>query len=295
MSAPILEKLRHKDFELQVWFVTMAIAAARTLKAVVQDLTGSINPGILSTDVLILCTFCILGILIYLDRITRVPTVAGPILLALLIFSYVQFDGILGRTEYNLMALGMLFVLVYDYRTLRWLMALYLVAIIGANYYLRAQGPMEPMPPGAASGPLDNFFTTLLAVLVLVLYFKDALIEESRRILHLREELGRKVDTITLQHQELEMRKRQLHEANANLQAQIQKHTQQIVRQNKAIEDYMRLSSESLGEPLRQIMTETNGLGDESFLERQLKQEVSELHVIVHTLREDLRRHGDFK
>src|SRR5690606_31276545 len=140
---------------------------------------------------------------------------------------------------------------------------------------VRVGGPVEPSPAGTASGPLDNFFTTLLAVLILILYFKDALIRESRRILQLRKELGRKVDIITLQHQELEKRKRQLHEANAMLQAQIHEHTQQIVRQNQAIEDYMRLSSESLTEPLRNIMAETVNLGEDTFLERQLKQEVS--------------------
>ncbi|HLT82276.1 MAG TPA: hypothetical protein VKZ86_14710 [Cyclobacteriaceae bacterium] len=295
MTNPILDTLRQKDFEVQIWCVTMAIAALRTLKAVIQDLTGSIHIPILIIDVLILVTFCTLCALIYLNKIRRVPLAAGPILLGLLIFSYIQFDGIFGTTEYNLMGLGVLFVMVYDYRTLRWLMVLYLLAILGANYYVRVGGPVEPSPAGTASGPLDNFFTTLLAVLILILYFKDALIRESRRILQLRQELGRKVDIITLQHQELERRKRQLHEANANLQAQIHEHTQQLVRQNKAIEDYMRLSSESLTEPLRNIMAETGGLADETFLERQLKQEISELHVIVHTLREDLRRHGDFK
>jgi hypothetical protein len=295
MITPILDTLRRKDFEVQIWCVTMVIAAARTLKAVIQDLTGTIHPPILAIDVLILCTFCALGYLIYTNRITRVPLAAGPMLLVLLIFSYVQFDGILGTTEYNLMGLGVLFVLVYDHRTLQWLMVVYLLAILGANYYVRADAPVEPAPPGSASGPLDNFFTTLVAALILILYFKDALIRESRRILQLRQELGRKVDIITLQHQELERSKQQLREANADLQAQIHEHTQQIVRQNKAIEDYMRLSSESLTEPLRNIMAETVGLRDDTFLERQLKQEVSELHVIVRNLRDELRHHGDFK
>lgn len=295
MTTPILDNLRRKDFEVQIWCVTMAIAGARTLKAVIQDLIGAIQPPILIIDVLILITFCILGALIYTNRITRIPLAAGPILLGLLIFSYVQFGGILGTTEYNLMGLGVLFVLIYDYRTLRWLMVLYLGAILVANYYVRIGGPVNPLPPGSASTPLDNFFTSLIAVLILILYFKDSLIGESRRILQLRKELGRKVDMITLQYQELEKRKRQLHEANANLQDQIHQHTQQIVRQNKAIEDYMRLSSESLTEPLRNIIAETGGLADDSFLERQLKQEVSELHVIVHNLREDLRRNGNFK
>ncbi|HEY8512799.1 MAG TPA: hypothetical protein VIL31_12655 [Cyclobacteriaceae bacterium] len=295
MTIPVLDSLRLKDFELQIWCVTMVIAAARTLKAVIQDLTGPIYVPILIIDLLILCTFCVLGALIYFNKINRMPLAAGPVLLGLLTFSYVQFDGIFGTTEYNLMGLGVLFVLVYDHQTLRWLMVLYLLAILGANYYVRTDGSLGVAPEGAASVSLDNFFTTLIAILILILYFKDALVRESGRILQLRKELGKKVDIITLQHQELERRKRQLHEANANLQAQIHEHTQQIVRQNKAIEDYMRLSSESLGEPLRSIMAETGSLRDDSFLERQLKQEVSELHVIVRNLREDIKRHGDFK
>jgi hypothetical protein len=48
MTVPVLHILRQKDFELQIWCVTMAIAAARTLKAVVQDLTGAIYPSVLA-------------------------------------------------------------------------------------------------------------------------------------------------------------------------------------------------------------------------------------------------------
>jgi len=76
MTVPVLHILRQKDFELQIWCVTMAIAAARTLKAVVQDLTGAIYPSVLAIDVLILCTFCVLGLLIYHNKITRIPLAA---------------------------------------------------------------------------------------------------------------------------------------------------------------------------------------------------------------------------
>src|SRR5690606_40835254 len=78
MTARILDTLRRKDFDVQIWCVTMAIAAARTLKAVIQDLTGTIHLPILAIDVLILCTFCVLCVLIYNGRIQRVPLAAGP-------------------------------------------------------------------------------------------------------------------------------------------------------------------------------------------------------------------------
>jgi hypothetical protein len=289
-----LTNLQSKNFELQVWFVTMVIAAMRTLKAVIQDLAGVVNPPVLIVDIFILLTFCMLGVLAYRASISRVPMIAGLILLALLIFSYIQFDGILGTTEYNLMGLGIVFVLVYNKRPLIWLVTLYFASIAMANVDLRLDGSLTQHLSGHYSTPLDNFFTTLLAVLLLIVYFKVALVRESRRIGQLRTELAMQVGTIAKQHKALDERQQQLHEANSRLESEIEKHTRQIILQNKAIADYIRLSTESLNKPLQNITLEVHNVPENGFLESKLKLEVSELQLIVHTLSEDLKRHGDF-
>lgn len=290
MRQPFLI-LQGKKFEMQVWLVTTVIAAARTFKAVVQDLIGEINPTILVIDVFILVVFLALSVLIYQNKISRVPVVAGLILLALVITSYIQFGGVAGTTEYNLMGLGVLFVLVYDKRPLLWLMIIYFVCILIANLDLRANGWMSSYLLSHYSTRLDNFFTTLIAVAILILFFKNALLAESRRMLELRAKLGSQIRAVRRQHQQLEIQKLELQEANANLELEIKKHTQHIVFQNKAIEDYIRLSTQSLNSPLQNIASETETLRENSFLEEQLKIQVAELNSVVSNLKEELKRH----
>ena len=99
-NSSFFSDLQSKPFELQVWFVVMAIAGLRTLKSVVQGVTSSkINTTGLIIDLSILLIFCGLALLIYFKKIPRVPLIVGVILLILLIFSYVQFGGVLGNNR----------------------------------------------------------------------------------------------------------------------------------------------------------------------------------------------------
>ena len=140
-SSSFFKDLQAKPFELQVWFVVMAIAGLRTLKSVVQDVTSSkINTTGLIIDLSILLIFCGLALLIYFRKIPRVPLIVGVILLILLIFSYVQFGGVMGTTEYNLMGLGVLFALAYNRKEFAVIMSLYVVIILVANLDLRFNG-----------------------------------------------------------------------------------------------------------------------------------------------------------
>jgi hypothetical protein len=285
----VLQNLRNKDFKMQVWFVTAAVGATRTLKAVIQDMSSAAGTSGLIIDVLILLTFSVLCLLIYWNRIVKVPLVIGLILLILVISSYVRLGGLEGTTEYNLMALGVLFVLVYDRKPLIWLMVAYFVSILAANLDLRFEGWLTKNLFDHVSVKLDNYFTTALALLILVVYFKDALISESRRITELRTRLGGQIATIRKQHQELEEQQQELHEANARLEEEISKHTQHTIRQNLAIENYIRLSTESLHKPLQSINAEIDGLREDNFLENLLKAEVSELHQVVNNIKVELK------
>src|SRR5688572_5393254 len=252
--SSFLRDLQNKPFELQVWFVVMAIAALRTLKSVVQDITGSkMNTTGLIIDLSILFIFCGLALLIYYKKIPRVPLIVGVLLLILLIFSYVQFGGVLGTTEYNLMGLGVLFALAYNRKELAFIMILYLVMIVVANLDLRFNGWLTRSFFSGNSTSLDNYLTTLLTVVIIIIYFKKALIMESKRITELRKKLNEQMKTIVRQKRELEEKKQFLHKVNARLEEEIRNHSDQIVRQNSAMKDYIWLSTESLQMPLKRI------------------------------------------
>ena len=281
--------LQNKPFELQVWFVVMAIAALRTLKSVVQDITGSkMNTTGLIIDLSILFIFCGLALLIYYKKIPRVPLIVGVLLLVLLIFSYVQFGGVLGTTEFNLMGLGVLFALAYNKKELAIIMTLYLVLIVVANLDLRFNGWLTRSFFKGNSTSLDNYVTTLVTLLMVIIFFKKALIRESNRITDLRKKLSDQRKKIVSQKRELEEKKRFLHEANARLEEEIRNHSDQIVRQKRAMKDYIWLSTESLHMPLKSISEQVTDLAETSILETILKEQVRELNVVVENLKLEL-------
>jgi len=291
-NSSFFKDLQAKPFELQVWFVVMAIAGLRTLKSVVQHVASSkINPTGLVIDVSILLIFCGLAVLIYFRKIPRVPLIVGVILLILLIFSYVQFGGVMGTTEFNLMGLGVLFALAYNRKELAVVMALYIVLILVANVDLRFNGWLTRSFYKGLSTSLDNYLTTLLTLLLIIIYFKKALTQESNRITELRKRLSEQMKTIVSQKKELEVKKQFLHEANARLEEEIRNHSHEIVRQNNAMKDYIWLSTESLQMPLKRISARVTDLRENSILETILKEQVGELNGVVENLKRDLTQH----
>ena len=284
--------LQAKPFELQVWVVVTAIAGLRTFKSVVQDVTGdTINTTGLLIDLSILLIFCGLCLLIYFRKIPRIPLIVGVALLMLLICSYVQFGGVMGSTEYNMMGLGVLFALAYDRKDLALIMILYGVMILVANVDLRFNGWLTKTFFKGYSTGLDNYLTTLSTVVLIILYFKKALILESNRITELRQKLSEQIKIIGSQKKELEEKKQFLYTVNARLEEEIRNHSDEIVRQNRAMKDYIWLSTESIQMPLQRISSSATELSEHNVLETKLKQQVTELNVVVENLKHDLVHH----
>ena len=291
-NSSLLSDLQAKPFELQVWFVIMTIAGLRTLKSVVQDVTGSkVNTTGLAIDLSILLIFCGLTLLIYYKKIPRIPLIVGVILLILLIFSYVQFGGVMGTTEYNLMGLGVLFALAYSRKEFAVILSLYFVLILVANADLRYNGLLTRNFFRGVSTSLDNYLTTLLTLLLIIIYFKKALVMESNRIIELRKKLSEQKKTIVRQKHELEKKQELLHKVNARLEEEIKNHSDEIVRQNSAMEDYIWLSTESLQLPLKRINVSVRELSKNSILETLLKEQVGELNGVVENLKRELTQH----
>lgn len=274
----------------------MAIAGLRTLKAVVQDVSGPvINAKGLAIDLFIFAIFCGLALLIYFKIIRRIPLIVGVALLVLLILSYVQFGGVMGMSEFNLMGVGVLFALAYNRKELVIIMSLFLLLIIAANLDLRFNGWMSRSFFKDFSTGVDNYLTTTLTVALIILYFKKALVAESNRITQLRKKLSEQMKMIGKQKSELESKIYFLHEVNLHLQTEIQNRSNEIGRQNNAMKDYIWLSTESLQMPLRQIRESADKLSQNTVLEKLLKEQVTELHAVVENLKGDLIKHQNLK
>lgn len=286
-----LTALQEKPFESQVWIVITAIGALRTLKSVIQGLVQGGSILSLAIDALILLIFVAACFLIYHEKIRQVPLVVALLLLVLLTASFVRLGGIGGTSEYNLMALSILFVMAYEGRSLVLILALYFLAILTASIDLHMQGWMTRQFFHKTSTSLDVYFTITLTLLAIFLYFKNALVSESSRILQLRGKLDRRIGTIRNQHRELEGQQRLLHGINSRLKDEITRHSEEIVTKNKAIQDFIWLSTESLHIPLQRITFIARDLPDDDFLESELKKQVAELRLVIHSLREELKQH----
>ena len=283
--------LQERPFELQVWIVITAIGALRTLKAVLQDLANAGSIASLAVDSFILVVFVTVCLSIYRGKIRHVPMAVAIILMVLLTVSFIRLGGVRGTSEYNIMALSILFVLAYRQRSLIWILALYFIFILAASVDLRMQGWMTQYLFKKISTGLDPYFTTLLTLLAFFMYFKYALVRESNRLLELRAKHGQQIGTIRTQHRELEGQQQLLHGINARLKDEINRRTREIVNQNKAIQDFIWLSTESLRMPLQRITTLADDLPEDNFLESQLKEQVAELRLVIHSLREELKQH----
>lgn len=189
------------------------------------------------------------------------------------------------------MALGVLFVLAYRGRQLIFLMTLFISFIIAANLDLRYDGWLTQHFFQRNSTSLDNYFTTLIALVVLMFYFKHALVKESERVMNLRKKLRKQITTVRRQNEELEEQQKLLHSMNNRLKEEIKNQDYQINHQNKAIEDYLWLSTESLQLSLQRIMTNSRDLRGNDLLEVKLNDQITELGNVVDNLQKDLKRH----
>src|SRR5690606_32466154 len=130
-----------RPFELSTWAILTAIGCARILKDIVQDLfmpeQAMTN---LLIDVPLLIVFLILLILLLIGRLKTVPLWVGLLLLVLTTWSFIRLGGVEGSSEYNFMALAMMFTLCYQGRDLAIIITTLFLFIIIANVDQMQQG-----------------------------------------------------------------------------------------------------------------------------------------------------------
>jgi hypothetical protein len=291
LKTPGITELQDKPFELQVWFLMTFIASLRTLKAVIQNVLNSTSVAGYAIDSLIFLTLAGLCYAIYAGKIQRVPIIAGIVLLTLVTLSYIRLGGVQGSTEYNLMGLGVILALGYRNRNVVIMIAIFFAVTLLVNLDLSMEGKISQVLLKTISTSLDSYFTTLVTLLIMILYFKSLLLSETDRIRQLRGKLSAHLKTIKNQRGELEDQQQLLREANNILEVDIRKHTSHIMVQNRIIEDYVFLSTQSIRIPLQRIKASMSVLRDENVLEYKLKHEISALEAVIFNLEKDIKVH----
>lgn len=134
MQASANPLLEQKPFELSTWAILTAIGCLRILKDILQDVFLSQDASTnLLIDVPLLLVFLLLLLLIIRGRFKSVPLWVGIVLLLLTTWSYIRLGGVEGSSEYNFMALPVMFSLCYRGRDLAIVVFALFLFIVIAN------------------------------------------------------------------------------------------------------------------------------------------------------------------
>lgn len=275
------DRLKVLSFELQIWFLIAALTGLRTLKAVVQDLLTNLNPVILTVDLSIFVISLVVLYLIIRGTIGTVPSFVGISLTVLVMFSYLQFGGITGTSEYNLLGLTTILALGYTGRRLFTILLIYSILLIYTSMDIFIEGPLFNFFLKGTSSDLDNFFTSLTTMVILMLYFKNLLVLENKRIWEVRGQINRQNKIIREKNAELEDQQGLIEQSIQELDQEINKHTKHLVAQNKALEEYMILSTQLIHPPFDRINKEQNKINEPGILMELLKKEIHSLDSVI--------------
>jgi hypothetical protein len=289
MQAPGNPSLEQKPFELSAWAILIIIGCVRILKDILQDLFIPQNsPTNLFIDIPLLVVFLILLFLILKGTLKTVPLWAGFVLLLLTTWSFVRLGGVEGSSEYNVMALAVMFTLCYRGRSLAIIVSALFIVIVFANLDQVQHGRITSWVYGGTSQGYDSFYTTLIVIAVVLLYFKEMLKVETSKMRHVRELLGNQRTLIKNQHEELLQQQAILFEANKRLDQDVQQYDDAIREQNAALNNYIYLSTQNLRLSISRMTSVPGKLPEAEGLTNSLKEEVRALNLVVANLISEL-------
>lgn len=287
---PFTARFNERPFELQVWLIISILAGLRTLKAVVQDIITEPPTITLLVDASILTLIFLVYYLIISDRVRTVSIVIGILLTLLLMISYVRFGGIRGASEYNLFGMAVIISMGYSGKRLSIVLIIFLLLTVYFTIDLYYSGPLANMFFKSNTTSLDNYFSTTITLVILMLYFKNLLVSESKRIREVREQLSRQNKLIRKKNEELEKQQPLLQTAIEELDIEIGKHTRQIISQDKALGEYIILSTQLIRTPFERIKKNKEELNGSENLVGLLKNQIKELDKIILDLSNKIER-----
>jgi hypothetical protein len=294
MQASPNSLFEQKPFELGAWAILMVIGSIRILKDIVQDLFVN-QPTLtnLSIDVPLLVVFLLLIFWVTRGKLKTMPLWVGLILLLLTTWSFVRLGGVAGSSEYNFMALGVMFTLCYKDRDL----IIVIAALFAINVFVYVdqvqEGRITSLLFKARTDSYDSFYTSMTLICVVLLYFKEMLKVETSQVRHVRELLSTQRSLIRKQHEDLVRQQAVLFEATRRLHHDVQSYDDDIRGQNEAISNYIYLSTQNLRISMSRIKSIPSTFPNAGGLDVNLKEQIDALTLVVANLISDLEKPGD--
>lgn len=285
MSDYTHKTLDEKPFELSAWALLTGIGAVRILKDIVQDLFREDQRDTsLLTDVPLLLVFLFLLYLIIRNKITVVPVWVGIVLLLLTTWSFIRLGGVEGSSEYNFMALAVMYTLCYRGRDLTFILIALFGIIILVNIDQLQHGRITERLQQRTTYSHDTFYTTLTVIGVVLLYFKELLKVETSKVRDLRRLMTRRHSLIRKQHEELRQQKLILLEATRRLREDVKDYDDIIKQQNQALHDFIYLSTQNLRLSMARMQSVPGALPKSEGLTHRLTEQIVQLKGVVSRL-----------
>jgi len=280
-----IEQFKHRSFEIKIALLVCALGILRIGIAVVEDLFRSIVLAEILTDTTLLIIFSTLFyIALTKPTFKGIHPAAGILVILFISFNFVEFAGVSGNSEFNIIAAILGLACLF---TGRWMYALtFAIVAIVAILQIIILYNKEFMQPFFlySSDQYSDFIFSIICVITITFLLKSLASNERNKLESKITELNISVNLAKTTNRKLVQKHTELVEARASLASEVEKRTLHLNKQNAAIEKYIYYNTEELKNPLLNLLEAVDEYKGESPLYPFLQISSIELKLVIGTI-----------
>lgn len=240
-------------------------------------------------DSLFMLGFISLGYGLYSNRIKRVSWVITVIMIILLTLNFLQFGGVLGNSEFNLIGIGVFIILAHGKKTLKFLLPVYFGFCVMAILLVHFETKIYEFFYITTSKSIDDFIYTSACLLVMVIYFKQTMIRESERLVSFKEQLNDEIAKIEEQTALLDAQRIRLNQSTRELSKEFSALTKEVISHDNSLNEYLKHSVDTLESPITNLITNIRKIQPSDIWGRILHDTADELDELQNAIRQNAR------
>lgn len=281
------------SFELEVWFVASTIAFLRGSAGIILSISSRDVYGIeLLVDVLLTLGFAAAAFSIAFKRVSRIHPAILISLTILLAINFLQFGGVAGSTEYNLLGLGVFIVLACDKKSIKYVLPTYVLLSLTVLLDGYFEGVLTQVLFLEKLQGTEDFYYTSAAIVVLILFYKYALIRESNRLISAKEDLATQLANVKQKWEKLSVQNDEIKASTKEINDEFVHQTKVLVNHNDSIADFAWNASDQIKPKLESLLAEVNEIDGHNILKKIIKDSAKDLQQVTEEISEQLKNYG---
>ncbi len=281
------------SFELEVWFVASTIAFIRGFAGIILSISSRQVYGIeLLVDVLLTLGFAAAAFLIATNKVSRIHPAILISLTILLAINFLQFGGVAGSTEYNLLGLGVFVVLACDNNSIKYVLPTYIVISLTVLIDGYLEGVLTQVLFLEKLQGAEDFYYTSAAIVILIVFYKYALIRESSKLLAAKEDLGSQLAIVKKKWEELSDQNDEIKASTKEINKEFVQQTKVLIDHNDSIADFALNASDQIKPKLESLLAEVDELDGRHILKKIIKDSASDIKQVTEDISEQVKNYG---